>query len=347
MIPDAPPEALALVNALDGAQSRATIEARFAQAGGAIDPAEAIEQLWDLGLLEDAAASAVEPLPSAARDRYDRQLAYFAGLCPPGVHRDALQARLARSRVCVLGLGGLGCWTVSALAAVGVGQITVVDGDVVEQSNLNRQILYTPADVGQSKALAGARTLRSFNPLIEVEPVVRLLESEREVEEVASGADAILELADWPVGKLTAWVAAVSCRLGIPHVQGSNDPPLLRVGPTFIPGVTGCAECQVANDRSRYELYDELRDARAARSEETPTYAPVCAVIGGVLANEVVELLLGLTAPATAGRAAILDLRSLTWRWDGRVEPRSDCSCCHCRQPDAAVGTSTPSTAAI
>src|SRR5207248_1573038 len=130
-------------------------------------------------------------------------------------------------------------------------------GDRVEPSNLNRQILYTPGDVGISKVHAGARALRAFNPLIRVDAVGRRLESEADVAAVARGSQAIVELADWPVGKLSSWIARAAHRLGVPHLQASQDPPLLRVGPTFIPGATGCADCLAAAHRDRHALYDE------------------------------------------------------------------------------------------
>jgi molybdopterin-synthase adenylyltransferase len=317
MVRDAPATAVRLLARLDGSRTCAEL-----------GEGEVVGQLWRLGFLEDAALDSDRRLEPAARARYERQLAYFAELAPPGVHRGELQARLAGARVAVIGLGGLGCWTAYGLACAGVGELVVVDGDRVETANLNRQVLYTPADVGRSKAAAGAGALRRFNPLVSVEPVARRLEGPAEVEEVTAGADALLELADWPVGELSKWAARVSHRLGVPHLQASQDPPLLRVGPTFLPGRTGCAECLTARHRERHRLYDELAAFRARRTEETATFGPACAIVGGVLANEVVNLLLGLAPPATAGRAATLDLRTLEWTWDQPIEPRPDCPAC-------------------
>lgn len=319
MIRDAPAEARRLLASLDG--SRTCRE---------LDAGEALAQLWELGLLEDA-ADAGPALGADAAVRYDRQLAYFAELAPPGVSRGELQARLAAARVTVLGVGGLGCWTTSALACAGVGELVVVDGDRVDPTNLNRQVLYRPGDVGRPKAPRAAAALRAFNPLIRVEPVARRLEGADEVAAVAAGSHALLELADWPVGKLSTWAAAASRRLGVPHLQASQDPPLVRVGPTFLPGRTGCAECLAARHRERHSLYDELSEFRARRTGEAATFGPACAIVGGVLANEVVNLLLGLAPPATAGRAATVDLRSLEWRWDEPIAARADCPVCGLR----------------
>ncbi|QNH62456.1 molybdopterin-synthase adenylyltransferase MoeB [Hymenobacter sediminicola] len=79
------------------------------------------------------------------------------------------QLRLKNARVLVVGAGGLGCPVLQYLAAAGVGTLGIVDADKVEMSNLQRQILYGPADVGQPKAAAAARAVQRLNPLVRTE----------------------------------------------------------------------------------------------------------------------------------------------------------------------------------
>jgi bacteriocin biosynthesis cyclodehydratase domain-containing protein len=327
MIKSPPTGATMLLQSLDGTRSRDELAAEL---GARVDVEvdAALAQLWELDLLEDAAQDGAHGLAAEDVRRYDRQLAYLAELAPAGLHREALQARLAAAQVTIVGLGGVGCWTASALACTGVGRLVVVDGDTVELSNLNRQILYTPADVGQSKAHAGAEMLRAFNPSIEIVALDRRLDSEQAIIEVAEGSDVIAELADWPVDRISRWVARAAVALGVPSIQASQDPPILRVGPTFIPGETGCGHCQALSYRRRHPLYDELVAYRAARAQESPTFGPACAVIGGMLANEITNLLLGLAHPATAGRAAMVDLRTLEWSWEEPVVRDPACDIC-------------------
>jgi sulfur-carrier protein adenylyltransferase/sulfurtransferase len=97
--------------------------------------------------------------------RYARHLS-LAGFGP------AAQEKLKRSSVLVIGAGGLGCPALLYLAAAGVGRLVVIDGDKVDVSNLQRQVLYTSDDAGQPKAEAAARRLRALNPLIAIEPRV-------------------------------------------------------------------------------------------------------------------------------------------------------------------------------
>ena len=93
--------------------------------------------------------------------RYQRHLS-LTGFGPEA------QAALQRSRVLVIGAGGLGCPSLLYLAAAGVGQLTIIDADTVDVSNLQRQILFTTADTGQPKAEVAAQRLRALNPCITI-----------------------------------------------------------------------------------------------------------------------------------------------------------------------------------
>lgn len=81
------------------------------------------------------------------------------------------QERLLNSKVLVIGLGGLGCAATPYLASGGVGQLTLVDGDDIDLSNLQRQILFSDADIGSNKATVAARQLRALNPTIEIDAI--------------------------------------------------------------------------------------------------------------------------------------------------------------------------------
>jgi len=78
------------------------------------------------------------------------------------------QDKIAQAKVLIIGAGGLGCPALQYLAAAGVGTIGIVDFDVVEMSNLQRQILYTVDDIGQPKAITAAKKLEALNPEITI-----------------------------------------------------------------------------------------------------------------------------------------------------------------------------------
>jgi bacteriocin biosynthesis cyclodehydratase domain-containing protein len=274
--------------------------------------------------MEDAADDDV--LGFAVR-RYERQLRYFGDVAPPGVARADYQRRLEASRVVVLGLGGLGGWAAYALAGTGVGTLVIVDGDEVEWSNLNRQLLYRESDLGRAKAPAAARTLRSFNSSIRVEPIEHMLRSEDEVAAVVAGADFVVDAADQPVHDIERWVNAACFRSGVPYVMMSQFPPLVRLGPTYVPGRTGCYACQETRWRERHSLFDELADHRARRPSPAASFGPACGLIGSQVAVDVVHYLTGISQPATLGMSLTVDLRTLAIARES-VERLSDCLVC-------------------
>ena len=295
----------ALIGRLDGTTPRAVLDAEF---GGA-----AVSELVDLlageGLLEDA--SSYDALGEDDRERYDRQLRYFADTAPAGLSAPDCQARLRAARVVVLGVGGLGSWTALGLACCGVGELVLYDGDVVELSNLNRQVLFTPGDIGSPKAELAARALSAFNPGVRVTAVARSLDSREAIGAAVRDATLVVDAADRPAHDIERWVNAACFEHGVPYVTMSHFPPFARVGPLYVPGETGCFNCQERAYRRSYELYDHLVEQRRGSPCPAATLGPVCAFAGGQVALDVVHHLTGLCEPASKGTVRVFDTRTL------------------------------------
>jgi bacteriocin biosynthesis cyclodehydratase domain-containing protein len=267
-----------------------------------------VRELYEAGLVEDALDD--QRLREDERIRYDRQLRYFGDVIAPKGSRARCQERLRDARVVVLGLGGLGSWAVYGLACAGVGEIDGVDGDDVELSNLNRQILYGEQDIGTAKAGAAASRLAAFNSASRFRGIARMLRSADDVEEVIAGADFVIDAVDWPPHEIERWINTACFRLRIPYLTMSQFPPLVRIGPTYIPGVTGCWTCQEQDIRDRFPLFDAVAAQRASRPSPAATFGPACGLVGSQAALEVVHHLSGVCDPVTAGRAFVFDLRS-------------------------------------
>jgi bacteriocin biosynthesis cyclodehydratase domain-containing protein len=112
----------------------------------------------------------------------------------------------------------------------------------------------------------------------------------------------------------------------------SQHPPLARVGPTYLPGRTGCFACQEAEHRERFPLLGEYLAQAQGTASPAAAFAPACGVIGSLVASEVVHHLTGLEPLATAGRALTLDLRTLQSSWTD-VPRRPGCSLCDAARP--------------
>ena len=105
---------------------------------------------------------------------------------------EAAQKKLLNAKVLVIGAGGLGCPALQYLAAAGVGNIGIVDFDVVDLTNLHRQILYSMEDIGKFKALAAAKKLSSLNPEIKIHPFNFQLTNKNSLE-LISGYDLVID----------------------------------------------------------------------------------------------------------------------------------------------------------
>ena len=233
---------------------------------------------------------------------------------------DAAQTALAEAHVVVVGAGGLGSTVLPILAAAGVGAITIVDDDTVSISNLHRQTLHLPADLDRGKARSAAGRLQALSP----ETRLKIVETRFEpgaTFDLLLEADVLVDATDNPAARYLANDAA-SVR-GIPLVWGSALGYAGQVG--------------VAWDEKGVDYRDLFpEDADAATTDTCATVGvlpSVPAVIGALMATEVLKLLTGVGEPLL-GRVAAYDAltgrtREIEYRRDpeaprpGSVEERT------------------------
>jgi bacteriocin biosynthesis cyclodehydratase domain-containing protein len=328
-----------LLEALDGERTLEQLQERF----GEKEVNDTISQLLELGVIEDAADD--DLVPAAELARFDRQLRYFSDVGDGEVTPSECQRLLREAKVAVLGVGGLGGAAARSLASIGVGEMWLIDGDRVEASNLNRQTLYTVADFGLLKVEAATARLRAFNPEMQVTSTARRLESQDEIAEFIAGADVVVDAADWPAHDIERWCNAACFEAGIPYITMSHFPPVARVGPLYVPGVTGCFACQEIAYRRQYPMFDVAVDGRRAKPSPAATLGPACEMIGGQVGLEVMHLLTGLERPSTLGVLHISDLRTLKVERE-RVVPEPECPVCGHLEHEEPPADAPPATGA-
>jgi len=319
-IEDPDPDGRRLLEALDGSLEREELVERFGE-----EPVNSLlAQLEELGLVEDAADDDLIPAPVSRR--YDRQIRYFSDITT-GPAPSQCQARLESARIVVLGVGGLGGCSAISLACCGVGEMLLIDGDRVEESNLNRQIIYTEADIGKLKVEAAADHLGAFNSRVRLETIGKRMDGKEEIAKTIEGYDLVIDAADWPAHDIEEWVNEACFEAEIPYITMSHFPPIARVGPLYVPGVTGCFACQVAAYRRSYPMFDVAIEQRRARSAPVATMGPACGLIGGQVGLDVAHHLTGLATPSTQGVGHIYDLRTMEVEREP-VVPEPDCPVC-------------------
>lgn len=249
-------------------------------------------------------------LSGEMRERYSRHLAM------PEIG-EAGQARLMRSRVALIGAGGLGSPAALYLAAAGVGTLGLVDDDVVDRSNLQRQILHNDQRVGQAKVDSARQTLTALNPSVRVEThAVRLTSAN--VEGILSGYEVVVDGSDnFP----TRYLVNDACvRLGLPNVHGSVfrfEGQATVFWPRHPTRRGPCYRC----------LYPEPPPPEMAPScVDAGVLGVLPGVIGLLQAVETVKLLLGLGDPLV-GRLLHFDaLRGRFTEFELAANP--DCAWC-------------------
>ncbi len=217
--------------------------------------------------------------------RYERQIKIFG---------EEGQGRLRRAKVTIAGAGGLGSVSAAYLTVAGVGRIRVVDHDIVELSNLNRQILHWEKDIGREKAESFEEKLSQMNPEVEVAVMSQRI-SEDNVADVVKGSDLIVDAMDNFQTRYLLNRVALEKKIPLFHggVYGFEGQVT-----TIIPGKTACLRC----------VFPE-----APAPETFPVIGATCGVIGCIQATEVVKYIVG------AGE--LLTNRLLVWDGlDARME---------------------------
>lgn len=232
---------------------------------------------------------------SAAEDlgRYRRQIV----LREVGVHGQQL---LQDSGVLVIGLGGLGSAAALYLASGGVGRLILADRDRVEPTNLQRQVLYTAADVGRPKTEAARERLAAVNPRTQLEVFEGRLEPARLARMVAA-ADVVLDCTDNFPTRFAINAACVRARKPLVSAAVTRFEGQVAVFRADQPG-SPCYRC----------LYEDTGEVGEA-CVQFGVLAPVAGLIGTLQATETVKLLMGI-GETLAGRLLILDALHMEWR---------------------------------
>ncbi len=227
------------------------------------------------------------------------------------------QQRWLESHALVIGAGGLGCPAVLYLAASGLGRITVVDPDVVDLTNLQRQIAHSTERVGQPKAMSAANAALALNPEVNVRPVQARADAAL-LREWVPQADVVLDCTDNFITRQAINAACVAH--GKPLVSGAAVGWDAQVS-VFDPRLAD-APCYAC-------VFDPGRAPREVACATMGVLAPLVGIVGAMQAAEALKLLAAEAGvgESLAGRLLMLDARRMTWT-TLQVDKKGDCPVC-------------------
>lgn len=246
-------------------------------------------------------------LSDAERERYSRHML----LNSVGAEG---QERLRRSRVLIVGAGGLGSPVALYLAAAGVGTIGLVDDDRVELSNLQRQIIHTTANLGKRKADSAKEMLLGLNPYVKVE-TYPMRAAEGNISSLINGYDIVVDCVD---NFETKFLINDACVLAEkPFVHGGVLQFHGQVL-TYVPSAGPCYRC----------IFEEVpTEGSVPVCSEVGVMGAMVGVIGSLQATEVLKYLLGIGELLT-GRMLIVDGLSMKFREAVFAHPSPSCRVC-------------------
>jgi adenylyltransferase/sulfurtransferase len=211
------------------------------------------------------------------------------------------QEKLHAARALVLGAGGLGSPVALYLASAGIGTLALADGDTVDLTNLQRQILHRTAAIGRPKVVSGVATLAEINPDCHVVPLQERLADARLEDEVAA-ADVVLDCSDNFVTRHAVNRACVKFRK-----------PLVSGAAIRFDGQIAVFDTRRDDAPCYHCLFPESEDVEEIRCAVMGVFAPITGIVGAVQAAEALKLVIGC-GESLAGRLLLLDGLAMEWR---------------------------------
>ncbi len=222
------------------------------------------------------------------------------------------QRRLKEGKVLLIGVGGLGSPIALQLTSMGVGNLRIVDRDVVELSNLHRQPLYSTDDIGYPKVEVAEAKLKAKNPNVNIEALTVSVNQDS-IKELIKGVDVVVDGLD---SIETRYIVNRACiETGIPFVYGAAI-ETIGSATTIIPRETACIECFAPN----------LEDDQLPKCGTEGVHPSILSVIGSIEVSEAVRILMG-KKPNLAGRLAYFDVKDLTFD-QINIERQTTCLTC-------------------
>ncbi len=244
-------------------------------------------------------------------ERHSRDLEFYALFEKETASRYDYLAHIKSARIVVIGLGGVGSWLSLSLACIGIGELVGVDFDNVELSNLARQILYTPANLGQAKTIASQAFFAQFAPEMQFHPRSIKINGPDDVTPLIRDADFVVLAADWPPRRIGRWVNQACIEAGVPALYMSAGASQVHIGPLVIPGQPGCYECFFLQRRQSevgFASQESITQRDDWFADPVPALSPIPGLAGHMLSWEVLCALTGIQQPCSVGHILQLDL---------------------------------------
>ncbi|CAM3212744.1 HesA/MoeB/ThiF family protein [Sporolactobacillus spathodeae] len=225
---------------------------------------------------------------------------------------------IRKSTVMIIGLGAVGNWVALNLAQSGVSNFILMDKDIVDITNLHRQIAFTAADIGKSKSTVIARYINHFDPSIHVLEIKQDLTENNLCAVVGEkNVDLIINCADKPNVDITSrWVGKYCMKRRIPHIVGGGyNLHLSLIGQTVIPFESACVNCFEEQLKEKNSL-DGLTVKRLdTKNRKIGSFGPMCSIIASMIGMEAIKVLSSHIPPDNVNRRGEFDINTMNLKY--------------------------------
>ncbi len=268
-----------------------------------------LHELKQKGVLENYLPN--EVVSNEMYNKYQTQLSFFDLLNPASTvtEKIALQKKIQSLNVMVIGCGGIGTCILQSLVLMGIGKIVIVDGDIVEASNLNRQVLFDEQDKGKPKAFVAAERLKKSNSQCKIIAINEMIKNEADVKttiEISGSLDFIFICGDTP--QLPLWVDSVCKEVKLPYIKASYQGTVGFIGPLIVPNGKRFAE--VLNIDYMQADDNEIVAAHNSKHKHA-SFIAANSIIANMAVMEATKYLLQLPGIQTIGKRMFYNFQNM------------------------------------
>ncbi len=253
-------------------------------------------------------------IPQKLLERYSRNLNFLSNFDKWGDKKFDYLFKIINSTILVLGIGGVGSPIVYDLAALGVKKIVAIDFDIVDETNLNRQILYREKHIGMKKIYAAKETVNEFNSHVEFVGLDMKINSTDDLEEILESYRPMCVVcsADKPPVKIYKWVNEACVKRNIPYIYGGNT-ETTAFFQTVVPHNSSCFECYEHHlknnfNKEGYAKYVSIMENNY--SSQNNCTAASSSALASFMIFDFIRLITGFEKPLSLNRRMFIDFKT-------------------------------------
>ncbi len=236
---------------------------------------------------------------------------------------------IRNANIVIIGLGAVGSWVSSLLVQNGVRNLTLIDNDIVDISNLHRQFGFSENDIGLLKTDIIERRLKEFDSHINISKINKFLDEYLLYDEIKDKVDLIINCADKPnVDTTSLWVGEYCMKNNIPHIIGGGyNLHLSLIGQTIIPFKSACVKCFEMELNKINEIDTKSLRKLNIKNRKIGSFGPMCSIIASMISMEAIKVLSKKIQPSNLNRRGEFNIYNMDIKYHN-IQKNSKCEWC-------------------